>query len=84
MRELALSGNNEPDEARLIAAILRYLAEHPRAMDTFDGIAEWWVMREQVRAEVAHLERAIQHLTAQGVIQEVLAGAEVYYCLRAQ
>jgi len=83
MRELTLSGNNELDEARLIAAILHYLAEHPRAMDTFEGIAEWWVMREQVRTEVTHIERAILRLTAQGVIQEVLAGTEVYYRLRS-
>jgi hypothetical protein len=25
-------------------AILGYLAQHPQAMDTADGIAQWWIM----------------------------------------
>jgi hypothetical protein len=33
----------------LVRVILAYLAEHPQAMDTIEGIAEWWVRRQEVR-----------------------------------
>ena len=33
-------------------AIRQYLAEHPGAMDTTEGITEWWLMRQRVRIDL--------------------------------
>jgi hypothetical protein len=62
--------------------VLDYLAEHPQAMDTVEGIAEWWVMREQVRVDVRLLERVLHRLTEQGVLEENHSGAQVRFSLK--
>ena len=40
------------DEDQVAKDILAYLAEHPQAMDTLEGIAEWWLMRQHIRVTV--------------------------------
>lgn len=64
--------------------VLRYLAEHPGAMDTLDGIAEWWVMREQLRVDLQRLSRVLDDLTRQGILEETSLGAERAYRLAPQ
>jgi hypothetical protein len=61
----------ERREAELGAAVIRYLAEHPRAMDNLQGIAEWWIMRQQVQVEAETLARVVQHLVDGGLIEKV-------------
>ncbi len=50
-------GMDSPGEEELGQAILAYLAEHPRATDTLQGIAEWWVLRRLVQVEVPRVEQ---------------------------
>jgi hypothetical protein len=69
-------------ELVLARRVLDYLAEHPQAMDTVEGIAEWWVMREQVRVDVRLLERVLTRLTEQGLLEEIRSGAEVRFSLK--
>lgn len=71
-------------EAPLTKVILAYLAEHPQASDTLEGITEWWLMREQVRVEVSKLKRTLRHLMAQGLLEKVGAGEQSRYRLRAE
>lgn len=52
-------------------AILAYLSEHPGAMETREGIAEWWVMRHVVRAEVEAITRVLRSLTERGILEQV-------------
>jgi hypothetical protein len=74
------------DDARqeqvLARSVLDYLAEHPLAMDTLEGIAEWWVMRDQVRVDVQMLERVLRRLTEDGILQENRSGSQIRYCLK--
>jgi Fe2+ or Zn2+ uptake regulation protein len=63
-------------------AILGYLAEHPEAMDTPEGIAEWWLMRERVRVSVPTIMRVLHHLTESGLLDELGTGDTVRYRLR--
>ena len=63
-------------------AIIAYLREHPDAMETREGIAEWWVMRRVVRTEVEAITRVLHTLTERGVLEEVRAGAQCRYRLR--
>ena len=58
-------------EEALRAVILTYLAEHPGAMDTIDGIAEWWVTRQQIRVDVERLELVLNQLVRAHVLEAV-------------
>jgi hypothetical protein len=50
---------------------MRYLDEHPQAMDTVQGIAEWWVASQQVKVEVESLVKVLQRLVDEGLIERV-------------
>lgn len=63
-------------------AILAYLAEHPHATDTLEGVAEWWLMRRRVRVEVEAVAGVLEDLVARGVLEADGRGAERRYRLR--
>jgi DNA-binding PadR family transcriptional regulator len=42
--------------------ILNYLSKQPRAMDTFQGISEWWLLKEQIDSAVETVSRALELL----------------------
>jgi hypothetical protein len=71
-------------EDELADAILHYLSEYPHAMDTLEGIAEWWLMREQVRVEVDALVRVLQHMVERDLLDEIGSGENVRYQLKPQ
>jgi hypothetical protein len=71
----------EPDEDTC-AAIVGYLTEYPDAMDTFDGIADWWMARYRVRVDVERVWSAVQGLVARGILEEVGAGPRRRYRLK--
>ncbi len=61
------------------AAILGYLEEHPHGMDTLEGIAEWWIARQQIRVEVAAVARVLERLTEGGAVEVVTANGHRLY-----
>jgi hypothetical protein len=79
---------NPPDddaerrEAELARVVIGYLAEHPHAMDNVQGIAEWWVMRQQVRVEVETLVKILRQLLDEGLIEKVESANGPLYRLR--
>lgn len=75
-------GEARRDE-EMAEAIRGYLAEHPQAMDTTEGIAEWWLMRQEVRASVATVARVLRRLTDSGVVEEITAGERKWYRLKS-
>jgi hypothetical protein len=63
---------DESQTARhLTRMILDYLAEHPQAMDTVEGIAEWWVRRQEVRSLVGSVTRIVHRLTEEGILEQI-------------
>jgi hypothetical protein len=72
-----------PQEDEMADAILRYLAEHPHASDTLEGIAEWWVMRQTVRVQVHRVARVLRRLTEAGFLEQFGEGEYSRYRLRA-
>ena len=71
------------DEREIAEAVVEYLREHPDAMDTMQGIAEWWLMRHQIRTGVTAIANVLSRLTASGVLEEIGAGENRRYRLRA-
>jgi hypothetical protein len=72
----------ELDENELCDALLAYLREHPRAMETVEGIAEWWIPRHRVRVELESLGRALQRLESLGLIERMYLGGDWLYRMK--
>lgn len=73
---------DEKNDGEVEDAILAYLAEHPHAADTLQGIAEWWLMRHQVLTTVTTLERVLRCLTQNGVLEVIGDGDRMRYRLK--
>ncbi|MEW5918293.1 MAG: hypothetical protein AB1762_17955 [Gemmatimonadota bacterium] len=66
-------------DATLRTLVLAYLDDHPTAMDTIDGIAEWWVLRQQIDIEVRRVSRILELLVSEGVLEEVSQSGVRFY-----
>jgi hypothetical protein len=51
--------------------ILGYLREHPRAQDTVEGIAVWWLAERAIKKWLPQLERSLRSLVRRGVVLEI-------------
>ncbi len=70
------------NDEEVAESILAYLAEHPQAMDTVEGIAQWWIMRQQVRVNVTTLARVLQGLADKGLLEQIGDGEQRRYRLK--
>jgi len=62
--------------------VLDYLKECPGAMDSVEGIAEWWISRAQLRTDVTLLAEVLDQLTTEKVLEQVGDGERRRYRLR--
>jgi hypothetical protein len=69
-------------EDELADIVLGYLAEHPDASDTLEGIAEWWIMRQRTRVEVTKLAKVLRHLTESSLLERIEDGDNTRYRLK--
>ena len=74
----------ENEEERFVAeAFLNYLADRPQAMDTEEGIAEWWLMRQHATAAAETVRKVLKQLIETGRIEAVGAGEHTRYRLKS-
>jgi hypothetical protein len=76
------SGCEIHEEDQLAAGILSYLADHPHAMDSAEGIAEFWLTQTKVRVVRQVLEKVLRRLTGSGVLEEVGRAPACFYRLK--
>jgi DNA-binding transcriptional ArsR family regulator len=70
------------DVLKLEQSILNYLVMQPSAKDTFQGIAEWWIMKEQIDQSVDRISKALEKLVAEGfIVVKEFRDQERYYQL---
>ncbi len=50
--------------------ILTYLATHPEARDTLEGIVQWWLLEQKIRRQTAHVREALAELVTQKLVLE--------------
>ena len=50
--------------------ILAYLAEHPDAEDTLEGIMQWWLLEQRIKHWTAEAQGALDELVAEGFVLE--------------
>jgi DNA-binding PadR family transcriptional regulator len=60
--------------------ILAYLAEHPDAQDTTEGIIEWWLSERAAKPNIALVEEALTELVDLGfILTRRTEDARAYY-----
>jgi len=50
--------------------ILDYLARHPDAQDTIDGILHWWVLDAYIQKWTPKIAKTVAQLVERGFLQE--------------
>ena len=55
----------QPD---LSSQILEYLASHPEAQDTVEGVAEWWLLEQRISHALNDVEAALRKLASEGLL----------------
>ncbi|AKC86775.1 hypothetical protein [Pseudoxanthomonas suwonensis] len=69
---------------RTVSAIEAYLARHPAAADSEQGVAQWWLPAQGLDPPIEHVHRALEILWQRGVIERTAMpdGGTVYRAAR--
>ena len=69
-----------PDRKQIAHEILAYLADHPDAEDTLDGIVQWWLLERKIKYQKNKVINALDELISDGYIlkQATVAAGHVY------
>lgn len=62
---------NKNDANKMIVSQLQnYLANHPQAQDTLEGITNWWMLEQEVTHRVSEVKAALDELVNGGFLME--------------
>ena len=79
------SGAPTPRRSPSFYEILGYLADHPQAQDTVEGIVEWWLLEQRIKRATTQVKTMLEQLVAEGlVIARQGAGGRIYYRVNRQ
>lgn len=73
--------NGTTDISTIERQLLDYLAEHPNAEDTLEGIAEWWLLEWRIRNYVPKVREALESLVEKGKVETRKVGRKTLYRL---
>lgn len=60
---------NDDSTLALAAEVLRYLAQHPGAADTAEGILRWWLPQSMAVYGRPEVEAALEQLVQDGALE---------------
>jgi hypothetical protein len=60
----------ETNKSHVAQELLGYLARHPDAQDTLEGILEWWLLEEKIRRRAFEVREALAELVRDGLLRE--------------
>ena len=73
----------KPAEQSIRREILAYLARHPQAQDTIEGIVEWWLLEQRIVDTTREVEKVLDELAAENVVaRRQERDGKVYYHLK--
>ena len=65
--------------------ILAYLAEHPDAQDTVEGITQWWLVEQEIKYQIAKVKEALSELVRNGfIIEKKMKDSSIHYQINRQ
>ena len=66
---------------KVAAEIFRYLCGRPKAADSLEGIAAWWLSQQRLTEDVNMVQDALDELLEQGKISKRTNpfGSDLYY-----
>ncbi len=74
-----VSENYYRDQSLYVARLIEeYLRSHPDAMDSFDGISQWWITRQKLQESAYSVNSALKILIHKGVVEKI--DDEYYRC----
>jgi hypothetical protein len=75
----------EPRQQHVAQAVLAYLIDHPHAHDTLAGIAEWWLLEQQIKTQTAVIKEALADLVSEGLLLELKGkDSQIHYRINNQ
>ncbi len=77
--------NADPHEDvdALAQEIMRYFADHPKASDSVQGIAKWWLSHQRYIEAEELVGLALEQLVAEGKIQKIrTTGSDFVYAYK--
>ena len=69
---------------RIANEIIAYLAEHPDAQDTFEGITEWWLLERKIKYQTTMVKEALDELVKNGFVVEIKRESTKHYKLNRE
>lgn len=79
------TGRRKFGQPTIAPDILAYLAEHPQAQDTLEGIVQWWLLDQQIKQLMAEVKLALDELVAEDlVIEHQGADGQIRYSINSQ
>lgn len=51
--------------------IKHYLEKHPQSVDTVDGVANWWLLRQRYEAAIEKVKKALDYLVRMGIVEKI-------------
>jgi hypothetical protein len=60
--------------------IKSYLAAHPNAADSVEGVVKWWLTRQRYEQAADEVQQALDYLIAEGMVSKITtAGGRTVY-----
>lgn len=75
------STDDDVPEKKVAEMIMEYLAQHPHAMDTAEGVSAWWLGGDSAHTDLATTRRALERLAASGILLKIGEGERAHYRL---
>ena len=80
MTKLIHDGPCSSDKDTVASEILAYLAHHPQASDTLEGIVEWWLPQQKIEYQTRVVRQALAELVERGfLVKKVTRDSRVHY-----
>jgi hypothetical protein len=80
MTKLIHDGSCSSEKNAVAGEILSYLANHPQASDTLEGIVDWWLLRQKIEYQTKVVRDALADLVEKGfLVKEVTKDSRIRY-----